>query len=225
MGISRWNLWLLAACVAALLFSCVWWYAFSPPRDFPTGSIVTIAQGASAPEISELLADAHVIKHPGMLRLLFRISGTSAQVQSGAYLFPSPQNLLVVAYRLITSSYGIPPVRITFIEGTTVREMAEQIAQVLPEISVADFTREAKSYEGYLFPDTYLFTPSASALSIVATMRENFNTKIASSSRDIAASGHSLSDIVIIASLVEKEARTDTNKLIVSGILWNRLEL
>ena len=56
-------------------------------------------------------------------------------------------------------------------------------------------------------------------------MRANFNTKIASSSRDIVASGHTLSDIVIVASLIEKEARTIANKRIVAGILWNRLAL
>ena len=56
------------------------------------------------------------------------------------------------------------------------------------------------------------------------SLRANFDTKIKALSPAIDASGHSLSDIVIMASLVEKEARTSANRRIVAGILWNRLE-
>jgi UPF0755 protein len=116
-------------------------------------------------------------------------------------------------------------VRITFIEGVTVREMAVQVTGALPKISAKDFLSAGQPYEGYLFPDTYFFPSSADAASIVAMMRANFDTKIASLSAGITASGHSLSDVVIMASLVEKEARTSVNRRIVAGILWNRLQL
>ena len=56
-------------------------------------------------------------------------------------------------------------------------------------------------------------------------MRENFDAKISSLSADINTSGHSISDTVIMASIVEKEARTSTNRKIVAGVLWNRLAL
>lgn len=225
MALLKRHLPLLAACAITALLFAGWQYAFSPPADFPSGTISAIARGASAPEISQQLAEQHIIAHPQVLRLLFRISGASDQVQSGAYLFRYPQNVFIVAYRLIVGAYGIPPVRITFVEGVTVREMATQIATVLPEISAQDFSREARRYEGYLFPDTYLFPPSADAASIVAAMRENFSTKILPMSPDVAASGHPLSGIVIMASLIEKEARTMAVRRIVAGILWNRLKL
>ena len=146
-------------------------------------------------------------------------------MQAGAYRFDTPQNIVVVVYRLLRGAYGLPPTRITFIEGVTVREAAEQVATALPGVSAIDFMKEALSYEGYLFPDTYFFTPSATAASIVATMRANFTAKIDPFMDDIAVSKHSLSDIVIVASLVEKEARTNVNRRIVAGILWNRLAL
>ena len=118
-----------------------------------------------------------------------------------------------------------PPVRVTFIEGITVQKAATQIASAFSTISIAEFISAGQPYEGYLFPDTYLFLQSADADSIVKTMRANFETKIAPLSAQINASGHSLSDIVIMASLVEKEARTSVNRRIVAGILWHRLAL
>jgi len=225
MTFSKWNVWLVVACTSALFLFGAWHYLFAPPADFPVGSIVSIARGASVPEIAQQFANMRVIAHPQLLRFVLRISGRGTEVQSGAYRFASPQNLITVAYRLVTGSYDLPPVRITFIEGVTVREMAEQVAAAFPSIAATEFLRQAKSQEGYLFPDTYLFSPAADASSIIATMRANFDAKIASSSRAIAASGHSLSDIVTIASLIEKEARTIKNRHIVAGVLWNRLKI
>jgi len=199
--------------------------AFSPPANFPTGSIVSVARGASAPAVAKQFFDAHLIKNPSLLRLVLRISGAGAQVQAGAYLFTAPQDLLTIAYRLTTGDLGLPPVRMTFPEGMTVRDIAERVAEAFPDISADDFLAAGKQYEGYLFPDTYLFSPSSDADSIIALMRANFNAKILSLSNDITASGHSLSDVVIMASLLEKEARSDAVRRTVAGILWNRLAL
>lgn len=198
---------------------------FAPPANFPSGSIVSIARGASASIVASQLAAAHIIMHPSLLRLFLRLSGTSSNVEAGAYRFESPQNLFVIAFRMAMGIHGIPTVRITFPEGVTVREAATQIVGALPGINETDFLKKAKPYEGYLFPDTYLFPPSSDAVSIIALMRENFNTKIAALSGEINSSGHSLSDIVIVASLVEREARASESKRIVAGILYNRLKI
>ena len=194
----------------------------APPSGFSPQDVV-IARGASVSAVAQELADAHIVAYPMALRVVLRIKGDDNSIRAGTYRFTTDENLLTVADRLVTGVYGIPPVRITFFEGTTVREMAARVAAAFPEISAADFIATGHPYEGYLFPDTYLFSPSADAASIVAAMRANFNTKITPLSADIQASGHSLSDIVIMASLVEKEARSKGAKRMVAGILWNRI--
>ncbi len=198
---------------------------FAPPADFPSGSIVSIARGSSAPLVAEQFATARLIKHPRLLLLALRVSGASARVQAGAYLFTKSENLFVVAYRIVAGAYGLPPVRITFPEGTSVRQAAALISAALPEVKAADFLKAAQPYEGYLFPDTYLFPPSADTTSIIALLRANFDAKIATLSVDIAAAGRSISDIVTLASLVEKEGRTTESRRMVAGILLNRLKL
>ena len=198
---------------------------FSAPANFSSESFVSITRGTSARDVAKKLSDAHIIRHPYLLQFVFRISGKSDALQAGMYRFNTPDNLFIVAYRLVAGVYGIPPVRIIFYEGETVRTMTKKVVEAFSLISAEDFLKAGKPYEGYLFPDTYLFESFVDANSIITTMRKNFNTKIAPFMLDIAASEHSLSDIITIASLIEKEARTSVNKRIVSGILWNRLKL
>lgn len=209
----------------ALIVACLVMYyvMFSAPADFPSESLVVIQRGAVAGAVAEQLADARVIRSPFLFKLLLRLDGSSGDIQMGAYRFESPQNLFIVARRLVRGDYGLPPIRLTFVEGVTVREMATQVEEALPQISRNVFLTAARSHEGYLFPDTYFLSPSATAESIITTMRANFDTKAIPFFPEIQASGHSLSDIVIMASLVEKEARTSESRKIVAGILWNRL--
>ncbi len=202
-------------------------YAFllAPPPNFPSGDIIVVSRGSSVSDISRSLANAHIIQNPLVFKLIVRISGASSQMKSGAYLFSAPENVFTVANRLVRGAYGIPPVSLTFPEGVTVRDMAERISQALPIVSAKDFISIGKSHEGYLFPDTYFFPPDATAELVIEAMRKNFDAKITPLSSDIQASGHSFPDIIIMASLVEKEARTETSKRIVAGILWNRMKI
>lgn len=220
---KRYAYWFFALALA--LFVGGYAFALAPPSNFPSEDIVVIARGASVSDIARELSDAHIIKHPAVLRFALRISGASGRVQAGAYLFSAPKNVLVVAYRLSTGAYDLPPVRITFPEGVTVRDIATKITEALPLVSAQDIISLGKSQEGYLFPDTYLFPLDATATSILDAMRTNFSTKTTPLVSDIEASGHSIADIVVMASLVEKEARTDANRRIVAGVLWNRLAL
>ncbi len=215
--------WATVGLLAVLIGGCR--LAIAPPADFSPGSTVVIAPGASAPSVAQTLADEHIIAHPVLLRAALRAIGASDRVQAGVYRFDAPENLLVVLYRLVTADYGLPPVRLTFVEGTTVREMAAQIATAFPGISSSDFFAAGQPDEGYLFPDTYFFSPSANTASVIAMMRANFDAKIAPLMGDLRASGRSLADTVTLASLVEKEARTTANRRIVAGILDNRLKL
>lgn len=225
MSFSKQYFSLLAACLVTLFLFGGWHFLFSPPDNFPSGNTIRIASGTPALDIAKELASVHVIAHPSLLWFILRITGTGNRVQAGAYRFAVPENVFTVAYRIVAGAYGLPLVRMTFVEGTTVHEMSTRVANAFPFISANDFLAAGQPYEGYLFPDTYFFPSSVDADAIIATMRANFNTKISPLSDEVNASGHSLSDIIIMASLVEKEARTSTDKHIVAGILWSRLAI
>jgi UPF0755 protein len=191
-----------------------------PPSPFPTSTIVTIPPETSVLGAGEILKTAGVIRSSA----LFRAVNHFDTVHAGTYLFERPQHMLIVASRLRTSSYGLSPVKITFPEGETVREMAKRVTETFPHISQEDFINEAKQYEGYLFPDTYLFIPFTDIQSIIKTTRKTFVEKT-NSLQDGVPENQSFNNVVIMASILEKEARTQEVRRVISGILWKRLEI
>ncbi|MDO8623786.1 MAG: endolytic transglycosylase MltG [bacterium] len=196
----------------------------SPPASFPTGEIIRIAPGSSLPAIASELASHHVIKNRFLFSVLVRIDGGASDLQAGPYRFDAPVNTFTVVRHLIIGESGIPAARVTLPEGFTAREMAKIIHARLPFIREDDFITLATPYEGYLFPDTYFFGGESTS-NIVATLRDTFNARIAPLTPLITTSGHSLDDVVTMASLIEREAKTPEDRRTIAGILWNRIKI
>jgi UPF0755 protein len=90
---------------------------------------------------------------------------------------------------------------------------------------LADIPQYATSLEGYLFPDTYYFNYGDTAIEVAKTMLANFGEKLTSKLRsEIKNQGKTIYEIVTMASLIEKEAATDTDRKLISGVLWKRLD-
>lgn len=184
-----------------------------------------VNRGESAAQIASSFAEAHLVAHASVLHVLLKVMGVGNTLQAGAYSFTDPESVLTIALRLSTGDYGIPPAHITLAEGMTVRDLSMRVAAALPEITADEIIAAGSTYEGYLFPDTYIFPPGADADSVIRTMRANFTEKIAPLTGAIGSSGHSLGEIITMASIIEKEARTPESKRIVAGILWRRIAI
>lgn len=212
----------LAVVVVTVLLLAGVYMLLRAPLNFTPG-MVTVSQGESALEVSEKLSDAQITTSKWPLWLLLRVSGGDSLLRSGTYRFDQPENVFSVARRLLTADYGMPVAKLTFFEGITVREMALLVNEAFPSVGVEQFTELAAAHEGYLFPDTYFFPPSSDAQSIIDTMKDTFDAKTAVLRTQAGAKGKSLRDVVIMASLLEKEARSDEHRRLVAGVLYNRL--
>jgi UPF0755 protein len=82
----------------------------------------------------------------------------------------------------------------------------------------------SQGLEGYLFPDSYLVPVNSSASAIVKLMKNNFDKKTAGLLEQAKERGLTPSQVLIIASLVEREARLDSDRPLVAGVLINRLK-
>jgi UPF0755 protein len=110
----------------------------------------------------------------------------------------------------------------TVIEGLRKEEIAQLVAQNF-DIPETEFIKA--SNEGYLFPDTYLIPKDATLDMILAVFQKNFDKKFSSELRNKAkAKGLSDKEVIILASLVEKEARRYENKVKVASIILKRFK-
>ena len=194
--------------------------------------IVTVDKGQGLLSISRELQREGVIDSPFLFRILVTLRGEENTVPAGFYQFADGKkkvkiSLNEVVRRLVTGDSGFKAVKLTIPEGLNVMQIAAKVHAEIPSISETDFASSSRSYEGYLFPDTYYFMPYATSGEIITKMQNTFNQKVLQNQEfnaAVASSGHSLSDVVKMASILEGEVRTLEDRKIVSDLLWRRIE-
>jgi UPF0755 protein len=87
------------------------------------------------------------------------------------------------------------------------------------------FLTLANDKQGYLFPDTYFFFPLDNGEEIMKKLSDNFDNKIKNIKLSAKEKNKNLSDIIIMASILEGEAKGEEDIKIISGILWKRISL
>lgn len=198
---------------------------FAPPRTFPIRSIVTITEGSSLTNIAEQLEKQHIIRSAFVLRLLSVLNNVDGGVLAGDYYFHGKVNVLSVARMITTGDFGQTPIKIRILEGATTRDIAELFDSRFVYFNKQEFISLTEEKEGYLFPDTYQFLPSVRTKKVIGTLESNFNKKITQLEAEIFKFGVPVEEVIIMASILEKEAwRTETRRTI-AGILWNRIAI
>lgn len=195
------------------------------PADFPAGKVVDIKKGYSASEISQMLEKENIIRFPLVLNAVLFISGKQGSVNAGSYFFPEAIGALAVARRLSRGDFGMISIKVTIPEGTPSFNIVKLFNKEFYNFDHEKFLKLAEEKEGYLFPDTYLFYPDVSPEEVIEMMNDTFNQKIRGLAEEIKSSGKSLSDIIIMASIIEHEARKKEDRELISGILWKRLSI
>ncbi len=216
---------LIAAMVLGILICALYVFAIRPPANFPSGQLVTVPEGQSLSTIAQTLHDSGVIRSQLAFKIIIKILGEDKTLHAGDYLFKEPLNVFSIARRVAIGAFGLEPFRFRILDGATTVQMADIYSTVLQRFNKEKFLAAAQPQEGYLFPDTYFFLPNATEQTIIEAMHQNFDTQVASMTPSVASSTHSLHDIVIMASILEREARTYQDRQMIAGVLWRRLKL
>lgn len=195
-----------------------------PPSSFPVNELVTVQEGATLSDIASMLEAEGVVRNGNLFRVLVVLLGRERGAHAGDYLFKEPKDVFAVARSISTGAFGLEPERIRIVEGATTRSMAMIYANRLLRFNPERFLELAQPHEGYLFPDTYFFLPNANEETVIRTMRENFDMQIKELEPLIASSTRSLEDVIIMASIVEREARSTEDRKMIAGVLWNRIK-
>jgi UPF0755 protein len=192
----------------------------------------------STPEaIANKLRSEGVISRTWPLLFYIKITGSAKLIKAGEYRFPSPITPLGVLRKLEEGEQRLS--RFTVIEGWTRWDIADSLAR-MPELKlndsgeplklmddtsgIRDLDPMAKDLEGYLFPATYSYPPDTKAPAVVAGMVKRFRQEwTLERDQRARALGMSPRQIIIIASLIESEAKLKDDRPLVASVIYNRL--
>ncbi len=214
------------------------WTLTQPAGSSGEPVLITVKPGTPAKAIAEELEKQSLIKNSLVFRVAAKLQGVENSLQAGEYAI-SP--VMPVRQMLDMMSQGQTAYQqITIPEGYTV----DQIAELLAEKKLANpekFKSLAKNFalypymqatpntkysaEGFIFPDTYRLAKGISEEELLTLMVKQFDAKFTPDLRQRAAEqGLSIREVIIMASLVEKEAKLSEERPVIAGVFANRLK-
>src|SRR5258706_613706 len=208
--------------VALSIGIILWWVNGTRPENTmdTTQRLFVIAKGEGSRQIGNSLKQSGLIRDQYVFYLLIKVGGFDGKIQAGDFrLSPSEKPAEILA----TLTKGTIDEWVTIPEGLRAAEIAEKLQKTIPSYTV-DWNTKLQAEEGYLFPDTYLFPKDATVEQIIAIMKNNFDTKYLIASKG-ATVKYSEQEAVTIASLVQREGRSDKDMTYIASVLENRLQL
>lgn len=202
--------------------------------------IITIEPGTSSSQILARLQTEGVLQSTFPVKLWLRTMKRGANLKSGDYRFKSPISPIQVINQLIRGEVAMR--QFTVPEGFNQYDIArvlaglqglkqptmtpEEVLELLKNVSlISDLDPDAKTLEGYLFPDTYEYAASTTREQMIEAMVKRFRQVYTPQLQQRASElGMSTRQVVALASLVEKEAKVDSERELISSVFHRRLK-
>lgn len=209
-------------------------YNLNPDSD--NRVTVTVLKGSSADDVANLLMEKQLIQSPFFFKLYLRFNGVAGKLKAGKFVMQENFDLPQLVDALVSGKSN--EVSVTLLEGWTAQQIGNELES--DDLTTADKFMECvkachpksnilpadKSAEGFLYPDTYFVDPSTySDASFVSRLVNTLESKLTAEDLEaIKKSKHNLYEIVTMASIVEREERSDSERPTVAGILWKRFD-
>ncbi len=210
-------------------------YSNSAIDDKNTTVLINIPVGTRLSEVVKMLNQVGLVKHPVLFYGLVIMKGATRSIRASEYEFSTSMTPSAMIDKL---TFGdVRGYRITIHEDLSIREIAAHLDEfkLINKKEFFELARdkdflqslniEADSIEGYLFPDTYLFTRSMNTRQIMRTMVDRFWSKVTPEMITRAGElGFNTHQFVTLASMIGKESDDDAKKTVISAAFHNRLK-
>ena len=201
---------------------------------------VTIPDGASTETIAEILKENDLIGSVFGFKLTSKLEGFDGTYKQGTYNIDTGMTKRQIM-ELLQSGKVAADLQLMVPEGYTVKQIAAK-AEEIGICTAEEFISEANNgtfdyeflkglpdreyrLEGYLFPDTYFLSESMTAHDVINAMLSRFDQMYTEEyQKAVKASGHTLDEIVTLASMVEKEIKLPEERAKAAGVMYNRLK-
>ena len=207
---------------------------------------VTVQSGMTDSEVLDILKDKGLIKNKQFCKLFLSIFEQDGDFISGVYTLSQSMGVEKMLAVMKTDYTNSETVALTFPEGWTIQQMAEKLeandvctaSSFISTLQTVDFSQEYEfiaaipdkekrfnALEGYLYPDTYEFYVGENASSVVRRFLDNFDAKWTEEYQAQAEKrGLTVDEVVIMASVLQKEAANSEQMPTIASVLYNRLE-
>jgi UPF0755 protein len=226
----------LALTLVGLLLAWFLIALFQPFKGDGEGQVVVnIPEGATAGEIADILTENDVVSNGGLFQIRLRLAGKTDDVQAGRYVLAANMSY-GAAIDQLTNSGG--KVTLTLPEGLPRAQMAPIISDVGISGDYLAATTSFKGFdparygavnppslEGFLFPATYQLDPGSNVNVLVPQQLEAFEQNFAKVNLSYAKSKNLTPyDVLIIASMVDREVAVAKERPLVAAVIYNRLK-
>lgn len=208
----------LSLVILALLGSGWWWQSATSPvcqKNCPA-VLFTVSKGESLSQIAKRLEEEKLIRSSLVFQILVVKEGLKSKIQAGNFRLNSGMKPSEIAQKM---TVGTVDRRVTLIEGWRREEIAQKLTLELQKegskFNEQEFLELTVNLEGKLFPDTYLIPQDADAQKVVNLLTNNFNKK----TTNLALNSENL----VLASIIEREAKKNEDRPIIAGILKKRV--
>lgn len=184
---------------------------------------VFIPKGASPHKISKILKDSDLIFSQKIFLGTIKFFGYSKKLQAGLYDFNTGDSLFKIIDKI--KNGDSKNIKITVPEGFNIK----QIAKILSENNICDETKfinlaVQQNMEGYLFPNTYFLLPQMTEKEVIKVMNDEFKKFWTKEKENrLKEINKTEKDVIILASIVEKEAVAEEERPVIAGVFLNRL--
>ncbi len=219
---------ILLVPVLGILFGKIWLDDNLSPVATNRGSVVLVVVPNEAASVTlEKLQNSGLIKSVLAARIHLKIFRNNQRILPGSYIIPTDTKFVDILSLL---SKGPRDVWVTFLEGWRVEQYAKKLQDQFPNFATDRFLSLAQKFEGQLFPDTYLVPQTPAPEMVLSLLQGNFQSKSGlklDTTYSIPASEDSVKitgvEVLTIASLIEREARIDSERTLIASVLYNRL--
>lgn len=216
---------LTLSAFASLIVVGLAFFLNSPSATFSPNTSVTIETGESVKQITAKLENESIVHSGSFLYFIIVFLFEPKNIKASTYVFEEPMTSYQVARQLTVGDFDNDLLRFTHFEGERTTAIAERAALLLPNFNPTEFIEIAEPQEGKLFPDTYFVPETYTATELFSLMFDTYTKEVRPLQPQIAEHPLTETEILVLASLIEREANSPESMAMVSGILQNRLKI
>jgi len=205
----------LAIGIAVFAF----FYQFSAPQKGTEEERIVINLNTTEAELIPKLKEQRYIRSEWAFNFVLKRKGWQGKIEPGGYMVSKGMDAWLLADTLVNHPYQK---WIVIPEGLRATEIAEKLQKELNWSNLAKGEFLVEAHEGYLFPDTYLLNLDYTGRDVAKRMKSQFDEKAADLFRQAAEKDIRNDTLIVLASLVQREAANEEEMPLIAGVIWNR---